>query len=97
MTLSGLEIIFNGDGVVLGGYPIRKSIHASNLYGNTGAAVRYVGGYDDGIIDATGNWWGTTDPAAIAAAVWDFSDDPALYPVDVDPFLLAPDPAAGPP
>jgi nitrous oxidase accessory protein NosD len=96
VTMSYLNIRDNGDGLVLGGYPIRKTLNHSNLTGNTGFAVRYAGGYDDGAIDCTSNWWGTTDPVAIAASIWDFDDDPALYPVEVDPILLAPEPDAGP-
>ncbi len=96
VTLSYLDIRDNVDGVVLGGYPIRKTLHNSNLTGNTGYAVRYVGGYDDGVVDFASNWWGSTDPAAIASSIWDFDDDPALYPVQTAPILTAPEPAAGP-
>lgn len=96
LTMSFLEITDNGDGVVLGGYPVRKTLNYSNLTGNTGYAVRYSGGYDDGNVDCTSNWWGSTDPAVIAAAIWDFDDDPALFPVDTAPVLASPEPTAGP-
>ncbi|MBE0564814.1 MAG: right-handed parallel beta-helix repeat-containing protein [Krumholzibacteria bacterium] len=44
-------------------------------------------------IDATGNWWGTTDPAEIAAGILDLQDDPALdYRIVFEPFLGGPVP-----
>ncbi|MFO7608961.1 MAG: right-handed parallel beta-helix repeat-containing protein [Candidatus Krumholzibacteriia bacterium] len=44
-------------------------------------------------IDATGNWWGTTDPAEIAAGILDLDDDPALdYRIVFEPFLGGPVP-----
>jgi hypothetical protein len=95
VTMTANEIVDNIDGVVLGGYPVRKSLTWSTLTGNSGYAVVYVGGYDDGEIDATNNWWGTTDEAMVAQAIWDFYDDPALYPVAYSPILTAPDPMAG--
>lgn len=45
-------------------------------------------------IDATGNWWGTADPAEIAAGILDLEDDPALdYRIEFEPFLGGPVPA----
>jgi hypothetical protein len=37
------------------------------------------------------NWWGTTDPVAIAASIWDRSDNPEIcVMVDFDPWCLVP-------
>lgn len=42
-------------------------------------------------IDATGNWWGTDDPGAIAETIYDNSDKPSLYGVvDFSDWLSAP-------
>ena len=49
-------------------------------------------------LDATGNWWGTTDPIAIAAKIYDYHDNPSASPtVDFSGYLDEPDgdPAAG--
>jgi hypothetical protein len=42
-------------------------------------------------VDATMNWWGTTDPDEIAAGIWDCNDDPSLTAcVEFEPWALGP-------
>ncbi len=41
-------------------------------------------------IDATNNWWGSADPAAIMASIYDFLDDNTRAAVDFTPFLGGP-------
>jgi len=48
------------------------------------------------VVDATNNYWGTTDPAAIEARIYHSYDDFNLGTVNYTPFLSAPDPAAPP-
>lgn len=47
-------------------------------------------------IDATNNWWGTTDSATIAQRIYDYNDNFNAAHVYYTPFLLAPDPNAPP-
>ena len=85
----------NTDAVFLGGYPVRKTLNYNSFIDQAGYDVIYGGGYDDGEIDATYNWWGTTDIMEIEEGIWDFYDDPALFVVNYDNFLVEPDPAVG--
>lgn len=67
--------------------------HDNDIYGNTAYNVQ-VQDYITGgakTWNCTGNWWGTTDPAAIAASIWDRNDNPAIrIIVDFDPWCEAP-------
>jgi len=45
-------------------------------------------------LDATNNWWGTTDTQAISQSIHDFDDDSTLGKVTFVPFLTEPNPAA---
>jgi hypothetical protein len=45
-------------------------------------------------IDATYNWWGTTDPQAISQKIYDYNDDFNLGTVTFSPFLTTENPAA---
>ncbi len=58
-----------------------------NLYMNLGIQVD---------IEATNNWWGTTDTAEIDRKIWDYKDDFTLGTVNFVPFLTAPNPQAMP-
>ena len=35
--------------------------------------------YGPVVHDFTANYWGTTDPAQVAAWIWDGNDDPSLF------------------
>ncbi|MCK9364544.1 MAG: Ig-like domain-containing protein [Syntrophales bacterium] len=50
------------------------TIHNNNLYGNTSYDLSYSGGSGT-TLDATDNWWGTTNAVEISAHVYDSNDD----------------------
>jgi Tfp pilus assembly protein PilX len=60
------------------------TINNNNIYGNTPYNLKYDGELE---IDATNNWWGTADEAAIAALILDQSDHPYLGIVHWQPYL----------
>jgi hypothetical protein len=64
-----IGVRFNGTGTI--------PFHGNDLYENTLYNLKL----DDcwgGPLDATMNWWGTTDPEEIAASIWDAEDDPDI-------------------
>jgi hypothetical protein len=64
-------------------------LHFNDLHDNTLYNLKVEGCY--GELDATMNWWGTTDPAEIAAGIWDCYDDPNIdCCVLFEPFCHAP-------
>ena len=86
----------NGTGIHLGSYPTRPQIHQNSFLDQTGYAVVYAGGNGNGPTDASSCWWGASDPAGVAAVIWDVFDDYALFEVKTAPVLGAPHPSAGP-
>lgn len=66
----------NSIGVGVGEYS-SAAVNWNDIYSNDEYefAVTYPGG---GTVDATNNWWGTTDPDEISARILDCADDPAL-------------------
>ncbi|MEA3409145.1 MAG: right-handed parallel beta-helix repeat-containing protein, partial [Candidatus Eisenbacteria bacterium] len=75
--LMGNVIRGNGTGVEFWGGPHNGFLNGNDIYDNVEFAVR---SYCEEHIpyppdfDATMNWWGTTDPDAIAAGIWDCHD-----------------------
>jgi hypothetical protein len=63
----------------------------NNIYGNINYNINL--GIPD-TINATNNWWGTTDAQAINQTIYDFKNDFNLGTVNFVPFLNAPNPAA---
>lgn len=66
-------------------------LHNNNIYGNSTYNVDvcfFPGGQN--VVDATNNWWGTTDAATIAAKICDHSDDLEKPRVNFEPFATAP-------
>jgi hypothetical protein len=77
----------NEIGVHLGIYPTRFSSNYNNIIDNSLFGFKYVGGNDDGAVNAELNWWGSMLGGDIAATIWDFFDDTDLYYIDYIPFL----------
>ncbi len=81
-------IRYNEIGVFLDAYG-DIPVHCNDLHGNTAYNLKI--GYGSGSLDATMNWWGTTDPDAIAATIWDCDDDPGIgCCVLFDPWCVTP-------
>jgi parallel beta-helix repeat protein len=71
------------------------TIIENNLQNNTlniQLTTDYSGHSKD--VDASNNWWGTTDTQAINQTIYDFKDDFTLGVVTFVPFLTAPNPEA---
>jgi hypothetical protein len=84
----------NGTGLDFWTGPHGGSMHGNQIYGNVDEAIHaYAGDLDPPTyLDATMNWWGTTDAEEIAAAIWDCSDsDWAGVCFIVDPWCVTPD------
>ena len=67
----------------------------NQIWSNSGYNLTLTGTWPTvEILDATDNYWGTTDPVAIAASIYDHEDETPplddLPTVDFEPFLLAP-------
>lgn len=77
-----------GDGVTVqsNSYGAQPRINHSNLYNNGGYDFRHGNSQD---IDATYNYWGTTNPTLIAAQIYDHSKVPELGTVDFSHYLAS--------
>jgi parallel beta-helix repeat protein len=67
-----------------------NQITGNTVYYDASTAAVYDGNIK--VLNATGNWWGTNDPAIIAAAIDDYYDNPEPYTtglVDFSGFLNA--------
>jgi hypothetical protein len=67
-----------------------STIKNNNIVGNTQSIV--INSAEN--VDASHNWWGTTDLNAIRQTIWDNKNDYNLGIVTVDPVLTAPNPDA---
>jgi hypothetical protein len=74
----------NADGIFLFETDTDSVIEANNIVGNLRHDFR-LGDFYKGGRTLRGNWWGTTDPAAIRQRVYDGEDDPGLGRVEVIP------------
>ena len=63
------------------------AIHHSNIHGNTSYDIT-MNGSDD--VDASLNWWGTTDANLIESKVYDYYDDYNLGKVNYVPMRTSP-------
>jgi parallel beta-helix repeat protein len=82
----------NLQGLVVGNAPA-LTVKNNNLENN---GKYYVYLYTGNNIDATNNWWGTTDTQAIESSIWDRTFDPYDGNVSINPILTAPNQEAYP-
>jgi flagellar hook assembly protein FlgD len=74
----------NNDGIRFNGGSIYPNIKVNNntIENNTNFELSANGGNNTFTVDAQKNWWGTTDPGAIAASIFDNADNPLRPVVD---------------
>ena len=88
-NIEGNVIRGNTVGVCFTHYP--RVLHGNDIYANTEYDAVVTEWYVFSEVDATMNWWGTTDPAEIAEHIWDAADDPTLPAcVIYDPWCTSP-------
>jgi len=94
VTVSHNEIVGNcaregrGGGIyIAGGKP---AINYNDIYDNTPYDVYNVNSCGSPHVNATYNWWGTTDEATIQAHIYDWFDDASWGIVDYIPYLTEP-------
>ncbi len=87
LTITDSNIINNGGN----GIEANKggSIHNSNIYGNTPYDVKISSSFNLNV-DATHNWWGTTDAVQIESNIYDYYDDYYLGKLNYNPILDGP-------
>ncbi|MBK8964319.1 MAG: right-handed parallel beta-helix repeat-containing protein, partial [Candidatus Competibacteraceae bacterium] len=83
----GNEITANNHGLYVAGDGVAANnpapvVTGNSLYGNAGYNyyATSFGAPATTVLDATGNWWGSADPGAIAAKIYDYSDYPSGSP-----------------
>ena len=97
---NGTAIILNntisntGVGIVLNAASLGTQINYNNIQSSDLSIVLGYGTLDN--IDATSNWWGTTNTQAINQTIHDFKNDFNLGNVTFAPFLTSPNPQALP-
>jgi parallel beta-helix repeat protein len=70
-------------------YALSPTIVYNNIQNNSNYNI-YLGPDAENDINATYNWWGTTDPQAINQTIFDFKNDFNLGKVNFVPFLTEP-------
>ena len=76
-----------GGGIHISGQP---SINYNNIHSNIPYNIYNSNSKGSPDIDATNNWWGTTDEAEIQAHIYDWFDDSSLGLVNFIPYLTSP-------
>ena len=78
-----------GDGVYIKGNP---AFNYNDVYNNGDYELVCGNEFGEPDIDATNNFWGTTEESEIKKLIWDCHDDAALGCVNYIPFLIEPVP-----
>ena len=93
IDIIGCTLINNANGILVGRRGSRR-VNDSVLCNNGTYDIETQSDYS---LDATNNWWCTTDPQAISARIYDVHDDASLGQVVFEPFLTeAPPPVQVP-
>ena len=74
---------YNGSGVFLFESDRSFDIHHNNIYGNLDSLR--LGDFYTGDVAVRDNWWGTADPEAAQATIYDRSKDPEIGQVTIQP------------
>ena len=93
-SISGGNLISaNNYGILVDGGSVgqdpRPIVNGNSLYGNS-VSNYYAQSFGDGagiVLDARGNWWGSTDPSAIAATIRDRKNSTSAPYVDFSGYL----------
>ena len=83
----------SGNGITIYGQLTSVSpstVHSNNIYSNEPYSIANESEVGIPEVDATGNWWGTTDEASIEGSIHDWNDDASLGRVVYQPFATAP-------
>lgn len=89
-VISNTIVLNEGAAVrIIAGAPV---LHHNNLVARQGQQALHNDSGND--VDATGNWWGTSDDVAIQQAIYDAKDDPARGTVDYGGYLVSPESSA---
>lgn len=93
-TITNNNINNNDVGILIEAIPPSTIIY-NNIYNNNNASIKlsWAASHD---VNATLNWWGTTDASTIDKSIYDFNDDFNLGKVNYTPLLTAPNPQATP-
>lgn len=91
------SITNNTVGVEIQAHESQPSLTLNSIYENAEYNLRHNGPLNGPRVNATQNWWGTTDLAAIAAGIYDWNDNSQNGIVNFEPILTdIPDPDAVP-
>jgi hypothetical protein len=83
VALQNSEIAFNSEGLIVGG----GEIHNCNIYNNT---LHNIVNTSPSNVNATANWWGTTNETRIRELIHDYYDDYLLGRVFYSPYMTEP-------
>jgi nitrous oxidase accessory protein NosD len=85
-------------GLDFGAYSNKSVLTDNNIYGNTNGSITLVtlreSSWQSTDINATYNWWGTTNTTSISQSIHDSKNDSSLGAVIFTPILTAKNPEA---
>jgi len=91
LIIKGNTIKDNYVGLGISAYSNKSILTDNNIYDNTNKSISMVKSqWQPTDVNATYNWWGTTDQQAISQTIYDFKNDSNLGTVNFIPFLTAP-------
>lgn len=89
LQISASSLLNNGTALYLNVPGNTFHVNQNNIYNNS-LNVKILGGLSSAVVDASNNWWGTSDPNVIAAGIQDCRGNPQLPCVNYLPYLLGP-------